>query len=369
MMTTSRRAAILTGAAALLPSTGFSADAAVPRIAMAGLAHGHARGHFNRNLRRTDIQLVGVAEENTQLRHSYFESFKLDPALGFDSLETMLDRVKPDGVLAFTSTFDHLRVVQACAKHRVPVMMEKPLAVSTQHAREMQQLANAAGIPLLVNYETTWYSSNRAAHDLATAGKLGDIYKFVFHDGHNGPREIGVPDEFFSWLTDPAKNGAGALFDFGCYGANLMTWFMGNQRPIAVSAFTQRIKPAIYPKVDDDATIIVQYPKTQGIIQASWNWPFSRKDMEVYGRSGYAITVREEGLRLRLPGKDEETLKSSPIPQPENDSLTLFSSVIRSKSTNTTGLSSLANNMIVTEILDAARRSAETGRTIRLGTA
>ena len=71
----------------------------------------------------------------------------------------------------------------------------------------------------------------------------GEIRKMVAMDGHEGPKEINVQPEFFDWLTDPVKNGAGALFDFGCYGANLMTWLMDNQRPLAVTAVTQQFKP------------------------------------------------------------------------------------------------------------------------------
>ena len=108
----------------------------------------------------------------------------------------------------------------------------------------------------------------------------------VAMDGHSGPKEINVQPEFLDWLTDPVQNGAGALFDFGCYGANLMTWLMDNQRPIAVTAVTQHFQPDVYPRVDDEATILVEYPKAQGIIQASWNWPFNRKDLEVYGDHG-----------------------------------------------------------------------------------
>ena len=61
----------------------------------------------------------------------------------------------------------------------------------------------------------------------------------VAMDGHQGPQEIGVGPEFFEWLTDPVIDGGGALFDFGCYGANLMTWLMDNERPLAVTALTQ----------------------------------------------------------------------------------------------------------------------------------
>jgi predicted dehydrogenase len=99
--------------------------------------------------------------------------------------------------------------------------------------------------------------------------------------------------EFFDWLTDPVRNGAGALFDFGCYGANLMTWLMDGQRPIAVTAVTQHFQPNVYPAVEDEATILVEYPAAQGIIQASWNWPFDRKDMEIYGRTGQIFALRK----------------------------------------------------------------------------
>jgi predicted dehydrogenase len=106
-------------------------------------------------------------------------------------------------------------------------------------------------------------------------------------------------------LTDPVLNGGGALTDFGCYGADLITWLMDGQRPTAVLAFTQQIKPEVYPKVEDEATILLAYPHAQGIIQASWNWPFDRKDMEVYGRTGYVLVPQKDLLRVRKAGAEE----------------------------------------------------------------
>ena len=111
------------------------------------------------------------------------------------------------------------------------------------------------------------------------------------HDGHQGPQEINVQPEFLKWLTDPAENGAGALYDFGCYGADLMTWLMHGEAPLSVTAVAQTDKPDKYPHVDDDATIILRYPHTQAVLMPSWNWTFGRKDMEVYGTKGYAIAV------------------------------------------------------------------------------
>jgi len=174
-----------------------------------------------------------------------------------------------------------------------------------------------------------------------------------------------VQPEFLAWLTDPVKDGGGALTDFGCYGSNLFTWLMGNARPKSVSAVTQTFKPAVYPKVDDEATIVVAWTDAVGIIQASWNWPFDRKDLEVYGATGQALTVKREAVRLRLEGKEEAEVRSPALEPPEDDPVRYLAAVARD-AVRPSGLSSLENNLIVTEILDAARESARSGRTVLL---
>ena len=336
------------------------------RLGMAGLVHGHAGGFLSRYRNSREVQLVGVSEPDGAVAARYAQRFRLDPATVHPTLDALLDQAKPEGVVAFTSTADHLAVVEACARRQIPVMMEKPLAVSVEQARAIERAATAAAIPVLVNYETTWYPSNHAAYALArTTRALGEIRKVVVHDGHRGPQEIGVQPEFLAWLTDPVQNGAGALFDFGCYGANLMTWLMDDARPTRVTAVTRRLKPEVYPRVDDEATIILEYPGAQAIIQASWNWPIDRKDLEIYGRTGQVLTVGQTGLRVHLAGQPEEVRPASPLAAPEDDFLRYFVAVVRGE-IKPVGLSGLRNNLIVVEILDAARRSAATGRTIRL---
>jgi predicted dehydrogenase len=132
-----------------------------------------------------------------------------------------------------------------------------------------------------------------------------------------------------------------------------------------VTAMTERIKPRIYPRVDDEAEVLVEYPHAIGIIQGSWNWPFSRKDLEVYAERSYAVATGGNSLRVRLPGKQEETRTPDPLPAADRDSISYLISVVRGKR-KPSGLSSLENNMIVTEILTAARESAQTGKTVKL---
>jgi len=338
------------------------------RVVIIGLVHGHVEGFLQQSLHRQDIQLVGIAESNQQLALDYAKSFGIDQNLLFTSIDDMLERTHPQAALVYSNTRDHRQAVEICARHGVPVMMEKPLAVSIDDARAIETAAHQGQIQVLVNYETTWYRSNRAAYDLVHQNALGGIRKIVVHDGHNGPKEIGVGPEFLTWLTDPKLNGGGALFDFGCYGADLATWLMDGRRPLTVTAITQHIKPEIYPKVDDEATIVLAYPKAQAILQASWNWPFGRKDMEVYGQSGYVLTVGRDGVRTRRPNEDKEEPQATapPLSAPYDDSLSYLRAVVVD-GLKPEGLSSLETNLIVVEILDAARRSALEGKTVRIG--
>src|SRR5450755_876494 len=283
-------------------------DAKPVRLAIAGLVHGHVAGFLKLARLRGDVQIVGVFDPDAGLTASYAKANGFAPQMLFQDLGAMLDRVHPEAVATFTATSDHAMVVEACAARKIAVMMEKPLAVDMAQARAIQRAATTSGIAVMVNYETTWYKSHGEIWKLIKEqNAAGEIRRMVAMDGHQGPKEINVQPEFLAWLSDPVKNGAGALFDFGCYGANLMTWMMDNQRPLRVTAMTQQIKPEIYPHVDDEATVLVEYPHAQGIIQGSWNWPFSRKDFDVYTQRGSAGAIGGNSLRVHLAGQQEES--------------------------------------------------------------
>lgn len=140
---------------------------------------------------------------------------------------------------------------------------------------------------------------------------------------------------------------------------------MEGQRPTSVFAVTQQIKSQVYPKVDDEATIVITYPHAQGIIQASWNWPFNRKDMEIYGQTGYVLVPQSDVLRTRREGSQEIEPPVPPLTGPKRDPLSYLAAVVRGE-IQPSGLSSLEVNMIATEILDAARESARTDKRVEL---
>jgi predicted dehydrogenase len=359
---------LLFGMVGLLGSALLSAAQAPVRLAIAGLNHGHVAGFLRAAAQRPgEVQIVGIYDPDAALLASYGKTFEFADGVLFNKLAAMLDQAKPEAVAIFSDTYSHAAIVEAVAPRRIPIMMEKPLAVDMQQARAIQAAAARYAVPVIVNYETTWYQSVGEIWNLFHEQKaMGEIRKMVAMDGHQGPREVNVQPEFLAWLGDPAKSGGGALIDFGCYGANLMTWLMDNQRPLKVTAITQTDKPAIYPRVEDEATVLLEYPGAQGIVQASWNWPYDRKDFDIYGVNGYALAGKGANLRVRMPGKQtEETRRPAPLKPEESDSISYLIALTRGK-IKPSGLSSLENNMIVTEILDAARESARTGRAVSL---
>ena len=332
------------------------------RVGVAGLNHDHVRGLMD-NYKKGRVIILGIAEPDAQLAQKYKQAYQLPDSIFFSSVGAMLEHIHPEVVLAYNAISDHLSVVEVCAPKGISVMVEKPLATTVKQADRIASLADQYHIRVLTNYETTWYASNQRLYEMAHRQQaIGTIRKMVARAGHQGPKEIGCSPDFLQWLTDPEKNGGGALIDFGCYGADLMTWFEDGKAPIAVTAVTRHYKPTVYPKVDDDATILLEYPDATGLIQASWNWPYGLKDLEVFGQTGRLYAANGHSLEERI--KDSTTQVE--LKPTYADNLPYLAAVLRGEIQPGIDLSSLEINRIVVQILEAARRSAKEGKRIRI---
>lgn len=349
-------------------SFSLSAQSTPLKVGVVGLTHTHVHWILGRE-DRGDIRIVGIVEPNRDLAARYAAQHGYSMDIVFNTMEEMITATHPEAVTAFGTIYEHLEVVEKCAPLGIHVMVEKPLAVSLKHARKMEALAKKHHIQLLTNYETTWYPSNHKAYELLNEGTIGSVRKIVVRDGHRGPKKIGINSEFLDWLTDPVQNGGGAIMDFGCYGANLATWLQQGEKPSSVTAITQQLQAENNPQVDDDATIILTYDSANVIIQASWDWPIGRKDMDIYGLTGAIYADNRNNLRLRIAegydGYNEETFKLEERTTPWNDPFALLASIIKKEITLPPyDPTSLENNMLVMEILEAARKSAKTKKMV-----
>ncbi|QDV73181.1 Gfo/Idh/MocA family protein [Botrimarina mediterranea] len=345
----------------------IAAIAADPvRVAIVGVSHDHVFGLLGRPRDIGDIEIVAVVDADRELAMGRMSNAGLDKKLYYQDLEQALAAAKPQAAVLFGSIRAHHEQAIACAGAGVHVMVEKPLATNLADARAMVDAAERAGVQLLTNYETTWYRNLHEIKRRVDAHEQGNTRRMVFRMGHAGPIEIGCREPFLEWLLDPAENGGGAVTDFGCYGANLATWLMNGERPIAVSCVTKRIKPRRYPNVDDDATITIEYADAVAVVQASWNWPFNVKDAVVYGATGELSSKGDREVSGWRHGEDRPTTSRAPeLPEWEGDPFAHLAAVVRGEA-KPNALSSVENNLLVVEVLDAARQSAKTGQRVVL---
>lgn len=336
------------------------------RIGVAGVTHDHLGGVVQA-LRGGDVQVVGVWESDPRYIHANVLSPLVPESLFFSDLVQMLETTRPEAVVAYGSIKDHLAVVEACAPRGIHVMVEKPLGATLRDALDMASLARKYGILLLTNYETTWYAANAYVKKQVKKGTLGNLFRIDVYDGHEGPAEIGCSQKFLDWLTDPVLNGGGAVIDFGCYGANLATWLMDGQAPGKVYAVLRQNKPSVYPKVDDDAQIMLCYDGVTVNIGASWCWPAGRKDMYVYGLKGYLYQRTADRISGFSDGVHIPEFSAPALKAPYDNSFHYLKAAVRKEITvSPTDLSALENNLTVMRILDAAIRSAACKQAVTL---
>jgi len=338
------------------------------KLAIVGLDHDHVWGLLKDLTEEPDAELVAIADGHPELVDRAKTKVTANVKFYSDYLR-MLDEMKPDGVIVTTENDRHLEILRECAKRHINYSTEKPMATTAADAREMERLANQAGIKVMVNYWNVWVAPTHEIYHRVKDNQVGPIQKIIVQYGHQGPKEIGVSKYFADWLYDPVKNGGGAIMDFGCYGAELAMWLKG--RPSRVSAVTQKLKVAQHNPVDDDATIILDYPDGQAIIEASWDWPYSMGQVEAFGPKGSLLATRND-LFFRSPtdnianvGLEGERVALDPPPRVTSNPISYFVDCLRNNKPIEDPLS-MKLNVQVMEILDAARESVRTGKPQKL---
>ncbi|HYD02157.1 MAG TPA: Gfo/Idh/MocA family oxidoreductase [Phycisphaerales bacterium] len=335
----------------------LSARSGPLRVGVIGMVHGHVEGLLWQATQRSDLVIVGVSEPDRALFNRLAAKYKLDPSLYHATPEAMLDAARPEVVSVMSSVADHAEAVEACAPRGVHALVEKPLAYTRADAARIARLARDHRVLVLTNFETSWYASVREAKRLIDEGGRAPLRRMAFRHGHKGPKEIGCSPEFLAWLTDPQENGGGAIVDFGCYGAVLSTWLMNGQRPSTVTAATATLKPALYPRVDDDATIVLTYPGATAVVQASWAWTHDNKEMDLHTERGSVHAAKWNELAVRDENGPPRSVKPPVRPSPLQDEWSYLRAVVRG-GCPVDPLSSLEYNVIVAEILDDAREAA-----------
>ena len=337
------------------------------RVAVVGLDHDHVWGLLGDLANDPQSDFVAIAESNPELVSK--AKAKVPASLKFYSdYVRMLDEAKPEAVIITTENDKHLDIVRECAKRHINVSMEKPMATNAADARTMERLADDAGIKLMVNYWNAWVPPSHALFHRVKSGEIGPVHKIIVQYGHQGPKEIGVSPQFADWLYDPAKNGGGALMDFGCYGAEWALWLKG--KPTRVYATARTLKTEQHNRVEDDATIVLDYPDATVLVEPSWDWPYGMDRVYVFGAKGSLLATRDDlFFRAQSAEKpatlDGDRVPLDPAPRESSNPVAYFLSRIRNNREIEDPLTAPLNVQVM-EILDAAQESVRTGRAVEL---
>ena len=338
------------------------------KIAVIGLVHAHVWGHLATMVEGKTAALVGVSEPNPELVAEAKKAGVPDN-LFFGDYRKMLDEVKPDIVWAFVENNRHLEIAKECAPRHINLIFEKPTASTYAEAKQIQALAQKYDVRVMTNYQMAWWPSNYVAKAAVEHGDVGTVYRLHGVVGHGGPGSEGARNKFFfEWLTDPVKNGAGALMDFGCYNALWSIWYLG--MPKTVYATAVHLRPDRFPKVEDAATLVLSYPNAVGIFEGSWDLPRSFQDLEIFGRPDAAtppgsLYMTHTSVQMQV-GREKRDLKIDPLAADESEPVAYMASRIQAGKP-IEGLTGIDINVKVIRIIDLAKESIKTGRPISVG--
>lgn len=331
------------------------------RVGIAGLIHDHVWGMLRWWKELEGAELVAAADVNASLRERIQSQYDVPHA--YEDYREMFDREALDIVLVCLDNAGTADVVEEAARHGIHVMSEKPMSATLAQADRMLAACRAAGVQLMINWPNVWNPPFQLLDRLVRQGAIGRPTHVRYRAAHQGPKEIGCSVYFYRWLYDREKNGAGALMDYCCYGANLAAHWLG--RPDSVVGIMGTLVKEDFP-VDDNAIILMQYPNAFGIAEASWTQqaPDGGANPVVFGTEG-TLSIVNQKVRLARAKQDPQWPELEPLEPGRRNGAEYFVSCLRSGSP-VEGPCSAETSRLAQEILEAGLRSAESGRKIAL---
>lgn len=329
------------------------------------------RRHAEVIRRSPDLELAGVVDPIEQSR---VDAGALG-ARAYSSLSEMIAVDDPDGIVLATPTPLHIEQGLACIDADKPVLIEKPIAVTSEDARSLTLAADAAGVPLLVGHHRRHNGMVQAAKAAIESGAVGDVRAV------QATCWFYKPDHYFDIAPWRTKKGAGPISVNLVHDVDLLRHFCGEVETVqAVSAPSRRGF-----ENEDLATAVLRFVSgtiatisVSDSIVAPWSWELTARENPAYpatSESCYLIGGSKGGLSLpdlRIWSHETAPDWWTPISasnltcgmeDPLAVQMTHFANVIAGNEaplvTGVEGLKSL-------EVVEAVALSAETGREVEL---
>ncbi|MEZ4677192.1 MAG: Gfo/Idh/MocA family oxidoreductase [Caldilineaceae bacterium] len=335
------------------------------RVGVLGMTHDHVWDNV-RDLNDSPLgTLVAAADPNEELRNKIAQEYGCPQT--FASYEALLESVVLDAVYIYGDNLTGAELAILAAEYGLHIMVEKPMASTLDGANHMLAAARRAGVSLMINWPFAWWPQLQHAFTMAANGDLGQIFQTKYRSAHAGPKELGCTPYFYNWLYDGDLNGAGALMDYCCYGAALARTFLGQP-----SRVTGTIGHCLkdYITLDDNAILVMQWPRALAISEASWTQigHLTAYHAAIYGSKGtLVVEPRDNGRLLLATAEDEDGIAVDvpALPTDMRNATAYFLSRIR-QGLPIEGICSAEVSRDAQEILEAGLISAQEGRAVSL---
>lgn len=352
------------------------------KLKVAGLNFDHM--HMGDLLRKCHehpgVEIVGICDEDPRRMQAAIANFQLPPERVFTDVATCLERTAPDFVVLCPATADHASYVEAVARYRVHLLVEKPFAASLRDADRMITAAKKVRRQLAINWPLRWYPAHVTAHRLLTEGRIGELQEVHYYDGNRGPlwhtadKIETTPTAALkrkSWFYQKARGG-GSLLDYLGYGTTLGTWYHGGRKPIDVTAVVDQPRGL---EVDEHSVTIARYGTGLSTFQTRWGtfsdpWTHQPQPKCGFVLKGSEGTVSSYDFEptLRLQTRTEPAGIAVPVDvlkPPFQDPIQYFVHCI-TQGITVEGPLSPRISRIGQQIVDSAVRSARLRQTVTL---
>ena len=243
------------------------------------------------------VRLAGVVTGDAEKGRSWAKEhgFEQDAIYSYENFDTIASDDRIDFVHIALPNSMHAEFAIRAAQAGKHVMVEKPMAISSQQCEKMIAAAKEAGVLLGVNYRLHWEPHHVKATERLSSGIIGDLTNGNYEFSWGYARALTGPnkDNVKKWLLDPKMAGGGALFDTGVYPIQAACYLTGRE-PVAVRGFPATRHPDLFPEgVEETMSYELLFDDGfQALCRASYSQSFHQ-----------CTTLGPKGLVEILPGQ------------------------------------------------------------------
>ncbi|MEK4276421.1 Gfo/Idh/MocA family oxidoreductase [Paenibacillus sp. FSL R7-0313] len=235
------------------------------KVAVFGCGAIAERRHIPEYAANENVELVAFADPIVERAEKMAETYG---GKAYSSYEELLANETVDAVSVCTPNYLHAPMAIAAANAGKHVLVEKPMAVSTEEGEQMIEAAKKNGVYLMVGHNQRLMPPHVKAKEILDSGRLGKVLNFRTSFGHPGPEGWSV-DGAESWFFRKEEAIMGAMGDLGVHKSDFIRYLL-NDEVSEVAGFISTLHKE-GTKVDDNATCLLRMKSGAiGTLVASW---------------------------------------------------------------------------------------------------